>query len=124
MTVSVPGMPRCQLQRAFGPPPGQYVQCRLPDPHPESDHDFGVDWPVFGRNLDVAPQSWLAGTLRDTARRLQFYERRETELTQVAVELAAIAAGQTTVEHLSEATVRFLERSAPSILVMLTANRS
>jgi hypothetical protein len=123
MTVSVPGMPRCQVQEPFGPPPGQYVQCKLADPHPAVDHDFGIDWPVYGRNLDIAPHGWVVGKLRDAAARLRWYERRETELTQVAVELGALAAGQTTVEHLSPAAAKFLEKSAPSILVMLAANR-
>lgn len=119
MTISVPAFPRCQEQRPFGPPPGQLVQCKLGDPHPDRDCDFGIDWPHYGRNLDTAAQPWLAGTLRDVTARLTWHERRETDLTAVAVHLAAVAAGREQLADLPESTLAWVDKNAPGIAVEL-----
>lgn len=119
MTIDMSPFPRCQEAQPFGPAPGRLIQCRLPDPHPDADHDFGIDWPEYGRDLDQAPQAWLAGTLRDLTARARYLERRETELTAHAVRLALVASGSTLPYDLADDTKAWLRKNAPATATAL-----
>jgi len=110
--TGIPHVQRCIVTRLFGEGRSMKAwQCKLPDPHPDRGHDFGVDAERFNRDLNTQRPEWLAAQLRDAVARERHLQRTVEQVQAAAIDLATGWAGGTGV---SPETAAWVARNAPT----------